>query len=234
MRKRTTTVALGATTILLLAGAGCSDEGNVFSLEEGTCFQEPENTSEVAEVETVDCDDRHFAEVFHVQEVEADGDDFPGDSVIAEQATEACLGEAFEDFTGVPFENDSAFGAFPLSPSEGSWDDGDREIVCSVISLQGEQLTGSAEGEGVPFGEDEGGQAPPIEGGEEAGEPTQPPDIADPAQAALAQECFDGSGSACDELFFATPVDSPEEEYGNTCGGRFDASPGLCADVIGG
>lgn len=100
MRKRIT--ALGAVAVLVLAGAGCS-EGTVFSLEEGTCFQEPENLSEVAEVETVDCDDRHFAEVFHVQEVEADGDDFPGDSVIAEQATEACLGEAFEDFTGVPF-----------------------------------------------------------------------------------------------------------------------------------
>ncbi len=47
MRKRTTATALGAVAVLVLAGAGCS-EGNVFSLEEGSCFQDPD-TLEVSD-----------------------------------------------------------------------------------------------------------------------------------------------------------------------------------------
>ncbi len=236
MRKRTT-AALGAVAVLVLAGAGCSDKGNVFSLEEGSCFQDP-GASDVTDVETVDCEDPHFAEVFHTEDIESEGDDFPGDAVISQAATEACRGPAFEDFTGVPYGQEAALDVYELRPSEETWDAGDREIACMVVSLTpGEQLTGSAEGEGVPV---EGGVVPPPEDGGvvppagEAGEPDQPPSIGDPALDALAQECFDGSGTACDDLFFQTEAGSPEKDYGNTCGGRFDASPGLCSTAIGG
>lgn len=67
----------------------------------------------------------------------------------------------------------------------------------------------------------------------EAGEADPPPSIDDAELEALAQECFDGSGGACDDLFFRADVDSEAEEYGNTCGGRFDESPGLCSTAIG-
>jgi hypothetical protein len=68
---------------------------------------------------------------------------------------------------------------------------------------------------------------------EEAGDPDVPPSIDDSELEDLADECFDGSGSACDELFFAAESGSEAEDYGNTCGGRFDGSPGLCATAIG-
>ncbi|MBA2496117.1 MAG: septum formation family protein [Acidimicrobiia bacterium] len=235
MRKRTTAAALGAVAVLVLAAAGCSDKGNVFSLEEGSCFQDPD-TLEVSDVETVDCEDPHFAEVFHTEDIESEGDDFPGAAVIGQAVAEACQGSAFEDFTGVPYDQDSVFDVFALSPTEETWDAGDREIACSVVSLEGEQLTGSAEGEGVPFEEgveppaEEGGVVPPAG---EAGEPDQPPSIADPELEALAQECLDGSGTACDDLYVQTELGSVEEEYGATCGGRFDSSPGSCATAIG-
>ncbi len=160
MRKRTTATAtaFGAVAVLVLAGAGCSDKGNVFSLEEGSCFQDPA-TLEVSEVETVDCEEPHFAEVFHSEDIDSEGDDFPGDAVISQQVSETCQGSAFEEFTGVPYEQDSVFDVFALSPTEETWDAGDREITCSVVSLTpGEQLTGSGEGEGVPFEE---GVVPP-------------------------------------------------------------------------
>lgn len=70
-------------------------------------------------------------------------------------------------------------------------------------------------------------------GSSEAGEADPPPAIDDAELEAFAQECFDGSGGACDDLYFRAEVGSAEEEYGNTCGGRFDSSPGLCATVIG-
>jgi hypothetical protein len=158
VRKRTTATALGAVAVLVLAGAGCSDKGNVFSLEEGSCFQDPGGSLEVSDVEIVDCEEPHFAEVFHNEDIDSEGDDFPGAAVISEQVSETCLGPAFEEFTGVPYVQDSVFDVYPLAPTEETWDAGDREITCSVMSLTGEQLTGSAEGEGVPFEE---GVVPP-------------------------------------------------------------------------
>jgi hypothetical protein len=38
----------------------------------------------------------------------------------------------------------------------------------------------------------------------------------------LAQECGDGDGLSCDVLFEISPVGSDYEEYGATCGARFD------------
>ncbi len=58
-----------------------------------------------------------------------------------------------------------------------------------------------------------------------------PPDDlgGDPALDSLAQSCFDGDLVACDHLFLQSPVDSPYEEYGDTCAGRQAAGTGrLC------
>ncbi len=57
----------------------------------------------------------------------------------------------------------------------------------------------------------------------------------DPALNALAQDCFDGDMSACDDLFFQAPVDSDYERYGNTCGGRIDeaeVNSRLCTNIF--
>ena len=48
----------------------------------------------------------------------------------------------------------------------------------------------------------------------------------DPELDALAQSCFDGDLVACDHLFLRSPIESPYEEYGDTCGGRQAAGTG--------
>lgn len=40
---------------------------------------------------------------------------------------------------------------------------------------------------------------------------------------ALADSCFEGNMTACDDLYIDTPVGSPYEAYAKTCGGRIDA-----------
>jgi hypothetical protein len=57
----------------------------------------------------------------------------------------------------------------------------------------------------------------------------------DPSLDALWDRCEDGSGSACDDLFWQSPIDSEYETFGNTCGRRFDEDdvPFSCADAIG-
>ncbi len=57
-------------------------------------------------------------------------------------------------------------------------------------------------------------------GGDAGDEPMSYGD--DPELDALWDACDDGDGAACDELFFISPIDSEYEEFGNTCGGRFE------------
>jgi hypothetical protein len=62
---------------------------------------------------------------------------------------------------------------------------------------------------------------------EVGGDAVPPDDLGgDPVLDSLAQSCFDGDLVACDHLFLQSPVDSPYEEYGDTCGGRQAAGTG--------
>lgn len=44
--------------------------------------------------------------------------------------------------------------------------------------------------------------------------------------------CDDGDMQACDDLFLESPVDSPEEAFGDSCGNRNTPS-GWCVDIHG-
>lgn len=57
----------------------------------------------------------------------------------------------------------------------------------------------------------------------------------DPALDALYDDCEDGDMAACDELYFASDVDSGYEAFGETCGDREDGSTaGFCDAPAGG
>ncbi|PRY50152.1 hypothetical protein LY71_104189 [Geodermatophilus tzadiensis] len=48
----------------------------------------------------------------------------------------------------------------------------------------------------------------------------------------LAVECADGYGISCDALYFVSPVGSAYEDYGATCGGRYDWTyAGICSEL---
>jgi len=133
--------------VMLLAGAlilaACS--GNVFDLEVGQCFDEPDSLDEVSNVEIVDCTEAHDNEVYHLFDL-PDGD-FPGDIAVGEAAVEGCLG-TFEGYVGLDYES-SALDIRYLIPTADSWSDGDQEVVCYLVDLNGAQLTGSMKGSGV-------------------------------------------------------------------------------------
>lgn len=72
------------------------------------------------------------------------------------------------------------------------------------------------------------------------GDLTDDPELADTSQAQIAEfedladECFDGDFEACDDLFLQTPIDSEFEDYGRSCGGRFEEGiGGTCVDRLG-
>ena len=113
--------------------------GNAFELETGQCLNEPDS-EEVINVEIVDCAEPHDLEVYRT----ADLPEQTFDPVVIDSASfEICL-DGFDGFVGTPYV-DSELDIYYLVPSEESWADGDREVVCAVYDLSGDQLTGTAE-----------------------------------------------------------------------------------------
>ena len=133
---------MGALLLLVLVSA-CSSV-SALDLEVGQCFN-TEDVSSVDEVTVVGCDAAHVYEVFGLSDYEAAEDaDFPGADTLSSAAQEACR-PAFEDYVGVAYDDSEWFGTF-LNPSEATWADGDREIVCVLHTEEETEVTGSAEG----------------------------------------------------------------------------------------
>lgn len=80
----------------------------------------------------------------------------------------------------------------------------------------------------APDADDDGGNGG--DGGVVAGAPTEPPSLGNGTLDVLAQTCYFGDMEACDSLYLATPIGSPGESYGDTCGGRTDGGT-PCRDI---
>lgn len=128
-------VLVGLVAVVLLAG--CSS--NVFELSAGTCFDDP-GSGEISDVPIVECDDPHDNEVYATFDL-PDGD-YPGDEQVAAQADAGCEGR-FADWAGISYE-ESRLVYSHLSPTADGWDRlDDREVVCFVFDISGDQLTGT-------------------------------------------------------------------------------------------
>ncbi len=128
-------------TVLTVVLAACSVGTAVTDIEVGDCFDDPEEVL-VATVEVVDCSQPHDNEVF--AQVDTGGVVFPGNDALREIGAEACLPE-FEAYVGETFAESPLDYTF-LSPSEESWEEGDRTFVCFLYSPDLSKLTGSAKG----------------------------------------------------------------------------------------
>lgn len=166
-KTRMTIAALGAAAALALTGCSAvedlfggggeeperdpsgqvtesQDAADVFTIKVGDCIGSFEDGSEVAELPVVPCSDPHDQEVyasFMVPEADA----FPGTDAVNSQAETDCAAE-FETFVGVPYEESALYVQF-LTPTEESWGQGDREILCTIYDPEG-QTTGSLQDAG--------------------------------------------------------------------------------------
>jgi hypothetical protein len=130
--------------VLALALGCTSTSTDVFSLQVGDCFQDPDTSEdEIHAVETVDCAEPHDNEVYAVFDLPDGG--FPGPDAIAEASLEGCL-DRFEEFVGTPYPESELFATW-LYPTETSWAEDDREVVCVLFAQEG-GLEGSMEGSG--------------------------------------------------------------------------------------
>lgn len=121
--------------VAVLFAASCS-ENNVLDLTTGDCFNDPaDGSTEIANVEMVDCNEPHDNEVFHVFQIDALG---------TQSEYEAACIEAFEAYVGIDYLDSEIFVG-NVSPTPDSFSDGDRDVVC-IGFLLGEQLTETIQG----------------------------------------------------------------------------------------
>lgn len=113
----------------------------VFELRVGDCIADFNAAGEVTTVRAVPCADEHTDEIFAAVEI-PDDDEYPGHEAITEFGDNECY-ERFEQFVGVPWEESELSYGY-LGPTETSWADGDRELLCTVGDPRG-AVTGTLE-----------------------------------------------------------------------------------------
>lgn len=149
-------LATGCSTLNAFTGGGAAapvrDESgaiaesnastDVFAIRVGDCmlYSDSEAT-EVTEAPTVPCSEPHDLEAFHAQDIA--GDEFPGIDAAQSEADQVCE-DAFASFVGLTYD-ESVLGFNYYVPTAGSWDAGDREILCLIGDPQG-QVTGTLAG----------------------------------------------------------------------------------------
>ena len=139
-------VGLAAGVVLLFGLGACSQDPEVPTAEVGDCIESVGLV--VSELPTVDCDEAHEVQVVGL--VEHDGDDFPGDEAISQEAFEECT-ELFENFVGAPVE-ETSLSLLPITPTEESWNEADdRESICVAGSGDGTELTETVEDNAAAF-----------------------------------------------------------------------------------
>lgn len=115
---------------------------SVMTMKKGDCLDSEALGSVVTDVPFVPCGEPHDAEVY--AQVELEDGEYPGEEAVSKQADQYCYGE-FAGFVGMSYE-ESALDYFPMYPLQDGWETGgDREVLCLVVSLDGD-VTGTLAG----------------------------------------------------------------------------------------
>lgn len=118
-------------------GAGADDAAgiatDVFTLKVGDCLNDGTTAGEVSEVRLIDCENEHESEAYESVMLPDAG--FPGEAAIDKVAIDRCK-SAFSAFVGIEYD-DSALDFTYYFPTESSWSEGDREVLCLVTDPVG-------------------------------------------------------------------------------------------------
>ena len=111
-------------------------------LQVGDCFSYNDSSTQVSEVEVVDCSAPHLYEVYNNYQIPQST--FPDASTMDSEQRTACY-DTFETYVGTPYDR-SQYDATTLTPTEASWAQGDHTITCILMTKDGSQVTGSLKG----------------------------------------------------------------------------------------
>jgi hypothetical protein len=113
-----------------------------FTIELGDCLILP-SADQFEEVRRLECTEPHDGEVFFVEE--HPGSEFPSDDDFSTYVEEQCL-PSFADYTGSAYDDQDVLDVGWFTPTQGSWDNGDREVVCYLTPVDGSRTSQSYRG----------------------------------------------------------------------------------------
>ncbi len=121
----------------------------VLDLGDGDCFDTVSDPTAVDKaVWKINCADPHSYEVYGVLDYDGDGSGrgtpYPGVSAVQNWSEQACYAQ-FEPFVGVRWTI-SELDIKVWWPSERSWNNNDRGVICTVTASNGSDLTGTQRG----------------------------------------------------------------------------------------
>lgn len=142
-------VSLSGCSLLgdIVAGPGDTtdaDQGtdtDVFTIGVGDCLNDGSAEGEVSTVKTVPCTEPHDSEAY--ASIIMDDASFPGVQAAQDRAELECTAE-FSAFVGLDYES-STYNFSYYYPTESSWGQGDREILCLIVDPAG-KTTGTLQG----------------------------------------------------------------------------------------
>jgi hypothetical protein len=120
---------------------------SAFDLQVGDCFVSADIPASFDSITLIPCTSPHDAEVIYVFDM-PDGS-FDEDAIDA--AAEQECSKAMDDYVGPNWDTVTSEGLWysSLTPSEGTWGQGDREICCVATTISGDnELTSSVKGMG--------------------------------------------------------------------------------------
>lgn len=121
--------------------SSAGDSTDIFTVSVGDCVNAGNSTGEVSEVPVVACSEPHDSEAYASVLME-DGE-FPSDEAVNQRGDDECTA-AFAGFVGLDYAASELDFAF-YYPTESSWAQGDREILCLIVDPAG-RTTGSLAG----------------------------------------------------------------------------------------
>lgn len=114
-----------------------------FAMQVGDCFDDPEGNEElVTSVSAMPCTELHDNEVYAVYDTSFT--QWPGQDAMYEDSWWGCHGR-FASYVGTEWES-STLDLAVMTPSDGSWQEGDREVVCFLYDAQLRKLGSSMRG----------------------------------------------------------------------------------------
>ncbi len=129
-------VVLGVAVIAVVAGSSGSTP--LVELEVGDCFDLPADGSDdtVAEVDLIDCEEPHLAEVVFAGSLNEGDDPYPPDDELFAAVELACRR------ADVVASDD--YGLLPIAPTPELWASFDGRFLCVAVPFGGQPVTGSA------------------------------------------------------------------------------------------
>lgn len=114
-----------------------AEDVSPLDLAAGTCVLDFNVDDVDAEVTTVTCSTPHNAQLLATESY-ADDDEFPGDEALAERGNEICDSATIDQGTAADYPE---LTLTTVTPTSGTWAEGDRRVDCYVVSSEGNTIT---------------------------------------------------------------------------------------------